>query len=381
MNRKFAKALKVTLVGAALVAGGLSGGAAVAQQTYKVGGVLCSSGPFASVGLDELRGAQLAVKAINAAGGVDGRKIEFIAEDDQGRADLSVIRANKLIDQDKVSAMIACFGAGATAYAENLRKAKVPLFGIIGSASITQLNNPYIFRALLGDPTVMVGMADTLKKMGKKRVGIIYQGDTYGKGGATLLASFAKKNGYEMVSDESFPVQANLDLTPQLTRMRSTNPDAVVIWAGAPQTIVALKNMQQLGFKAQIYGGVPLTTKTVLNAAGDAAEGAIAPDAVDQSQPVPEHLAFAVNFRKEFGSDPIGTYSMAGWDSIHIIAAALKGSGGSGEKVMQNGEKITKLKGLMGEYSYTKTNREGLTPESIKWHVVKGGKLEQLKLK
>ena len=102
---------------------------------------------------------------------------------------------------------------------------------------------------------------------------------------------------------------------------------------------------------------------------------------MDQSQPVPEHLAFAVNFRKEFGSDPIGTYSMAGWDSIHIIAAALKGSGGSGEKVMQNGEKITKLKGLMGEYSYTKTNREGLTPESIKWHVVKGGKLEQLKLK
>ncbi len=381
MKRNFVLGLKASLAGAALVAGGLSASAAYAQQTYKIGGVLCSSGPFASVGIDELRGAQLATKAINAAGGVDGRKIEFIAEDDQGRADLSVIRANKLIDQDKVSAMIACFGAGATAYSENLRKGKVPLFGIIASSSITQLNNPYIFRALLGDPNIMVGLSDLLKKMGKKRVGVIYQGDTYGKGGATLLAQNAKSHGYEVVSDESFPVQANLDLTPQLTRMRSTNPDAVVIWAGAPQTIVAVKNMQQLGFKTQIYGGVPLTTKTVLNATGDAAEGAIAPDAVDQSQPVPEHLAFAVNFRKEFGSDPIGTYSMAAWDAIHLIAAALKGSGGSGEKVMQNGEKITKFKGLMGEYTYTKANREGLTPDSIKWHVVKGGKLEQLKLK
>ncbi len=381
MNGKFARAVKATLAGAALLSGALTGGVAEAQQTYKVGGVLCSSGPFAAVGIDELRGAQLAVKAINAAGGVDGRKIEFIAEDDQGRADLSVIRANKLIDQDKVSAMIACFGAGATAYSENLRKGKVPLFGLIGSSAITQLNNPYIFRVLLGDPTIVVGLADVLKKMGKKRVGVIYQGDTFGKGGASLLTQHAKANGYEIVSDETFPVQANLDLTPQLTRMRSTNPDAVVIWAGGPQSIVALKNIQQLGMKTQVYGHTTLTTKAVINGAGDSAEGVIAPDAVDQSQPVPEHLAFAVNFRKEFGVDPNGSFSMAGWDSIHIIAAALKGSGGSGEKVMQNGEKITKLKGLMGEYTYTKTNREGLVPESIKWHVIKGGKLEQLKLK
>ena len=68
--------------------------------------------------------AQIRIKQINAAGGVDGRKLELIAEDDQGRADLSVIRANKLIDQDKVSAMIACFGAGATAYADAFSMAR-----------------------------------------------------------------------------------------------------------------------------------------------------------------------------------------------------------------------------------------------------------------
>lgn len=320
MNRKLQKALKMSLVGAALVAGGLTGGTAWAQQPYKIGAVLCSSGPFASVGIEEWNGAQLAEQDINEAGGVDGRKIQVIHEDDQGRADLSVIRANKLMEQDKVSAMIACFGAGATAYASSLQKNKVPLFAMIASASITQLNNPYIFRALLGDPTMVVGLSELLKKQGKKRVSIVYQGDTYGTGAMQILKDNAKKNGFELVAAESFPVQANLDLTPQLTRVRAANPDAMVIWAGVPQTIVALKNAQQLGLKTQIYGGVPMSTGQVLAAAGDAVEGAIAPDAIDRTQPNPAHLAYNVKYRKRFGKDPANTYGMAAYDAVKLIA-------------------------------------------------------------
>ena len=380
MRNKFVAGMKSSLIGGVLLAAGLAlSGTALAQQPYKIGAVLCSSGPFASVGIEEWNGAQLAEQDINEAGGVDGRKIQVIHEDDQGRADLSVIRANKLMEQDKVSAMIACFGAGATAYAGSLQKNKVPLFAMIGSASITQLNNPYIFRALLGDPTNVVGLSELLKKQGKKRVSIVYQGDTYGTGAMQILKDNAKKNGFELVAAESFPVQANLDLTPQMTRVRAANPDAVVIWAGVPQTIVALKNIQQLGMKTQIYGGVPMSTAQVPTAAGDAVDGAIAPDAIDRTQPNPAHLAYNVKYRKRFGKDPANTYGMAAYDAVKLIAEALKGSNGEGAKIMANGEKIKNFQGLMGIYSYTKTNREGLDARSIVWHQYKGGKLELLK--
>ncbi len=380
MRLDISAGLQSGLVRGALLAGAMALSiSAHAQAPYKIGAVLCSSGPFASVGLEEWNGAQLAEQDINAAGGVDGRKIQVIHEDDQGRADLSVIRANKLIDQDKVSAMIACFGAGATAYAGSLQKNKVPLFAMIGSASITGLNNPYIFRALMGDPTVVVSLAELLKKQGKKRVSIVYQGDTYGTGAMQVLKDSAKKNGFELVAAESFPVQANLDLTPQLTRMRSTNPDAVVVWAGVPQTIVALKNMQQLGLKTQIYGGVPMSTGQVPAAAGDAVEGAITPDAIDRTQPNPAHLAYNVKYRKAFGKDPANTYGMAAYDAVKLVAEALKGSNGDGAKVMANGEKIRNYQGLMGNYSYSRKEREGLGSSSVVWHQYKGGKLELLK--
>ena len=159
----------------------------------------------------------------------------------------------------------------------------------------------------------------------------------------------------------------------------ATNPDAVVVWAGVPQTIVALKNMQQLGLKTQIYGGVPMSTGQVPAAAGDAVEGAITPDAIDRTQPNPAHLAYNVKYRKLFGKDPANTYGMAAYDAVKLIAEALKGSNGDGAKVMANGEKIRNYQGLMGNYSYSRKEREGLGSSSVVWHQYKGGKLELLK--
>ena len=378
IGTKFRKALLGAVFAAASLA--VAAGAQAQQAPFKIGGVLCTSGPFAAVGIDEMRGAQLAVKQINAAGGVDGRKLELIVEDDQGRTDLSVIRANKLLSQDNVSAMIACYGAGAVAYSGTLQKAKVPLFGIIGSAALTQLGNPYIFRTALGDPTIMEGIMDIMQKRGRKRVAIVHQSDTMGTGAAQALAAGAKKHGFDIVAAESFAVQSDLDLTAQITRIRAQNPDAVVIWAGSPQSIAALKALQLLGMtEMQVYGAPAMTASSVIEVAAKSAEGSVVlPDVISRGTPIPEQAAFAEEFKKEFGAPPNTSYAMAGRDSIGLIAQALKGTGGNGAKVMANGQKITNYKGLMGTYTYTATNREGLTASSIRWQTVRGGKLGPL---
>lgn len=378
MQPKIASTMKHALRWAALAGGILALSPAVdAQEPYKIGGVLCTSGPFAAVGIDEMRGAQLAVKNINAAGGVNGRKLELIAEDDQGRADLSVIRANKLVSQDKVSAIIACYGAGAVAYAEMLQKAEVPLFGIIGSAALTQLDNPYIFRSALGDPTILEGITDLIRKRGKKRVALIHQSDTMGVGAAAVVIKAASAKGYEIVADEGFAVQANLDLTPQMTRIRAKNPEALVLWAGAPQSIVTLKSMQLLGMKGvEVYGTPQMTSPSVVAAAADSEDGTvIIPDVINHANPESEHANFAAAFKTEYGVPPTTSFAMAGHDSILLIAEALKNTNGEGAKIKANAEKITNFKGLMGTYSYSPTHREGLTASSIKFHAVRGGKL------
>lgn len=352
--------------------------AAHAADPVKIGAVLCTSGPFANLGLDEMRGAQLAVEHINAAGGVDGRQLELIVEDDQSRADLGVVRANKLVDQDKVSAMIACYGAGAVAYADMLRKNEVPLFGIIGSAALTQLGNPYVFRTGLGDPTVIESMTSLLQRLGKKRVAVIYQGDTYGKGAADLVAKAAKARGYEVVADESFPIQANLDLTPQLTRIRSKNPDAIVVWAGTTPDIVALKNMQQLGMKVPVFGGPTMAAPSLLSAAGTAADGVYVPDTLNHGSPDAAQTKFLDDFKKKFNLAPSTSFAMMGYDTIQVVAAAAKGANGQGAKIKANGEKLTNVQGMMGSYSYTPENREGITPASVKWYTISGGKFNRV---
>ena len=214
--------------------------------------------------------------------------------------------------------MIACYGAGAVSYADLLKKAEVPLFGMIGSAAITQLGNPYIFRTALGDPTELEGITDLIRKRGKKRVALIHQGDTMGVGAADVVIKAAAAKGYEIVADESFSVQANLDLSPQMTRIRSKNPDAIVLWAGAPQSIVALKSMQLLGMKTQeVYGTPQMTSASVLAAAADSADGTIiVPDVINHVNPDPAHVKFAAAFRKEFGAPPTTSFAMAGHDSI-----------------------------------------------------------------
>lgn len=363
---------------AALVAGLALSTAVHAQQPIKIGAVLCSSGPFANLGIDQMRGAQMAEEAINAAGGVDGRKIQVVFEDDQGRADLSVLRANKLVDQDKVSALIACYGAGAVGYADMLKKNEVPLFGMIGSAALTQLGNPYIFRTGLGDPTVLEGLTDLLRKSGRKRVALIYQGDTYGKGAADIVKKAAAAKGFEVVADEAFPIQSNLDLTPQLTRIRGRNPDAIIIWAGTQPDIVALKNMQQLGMKVQVYGGPTMAAPSLLTAAGDAANGVIVPDLVNRAVPDPDQTRFSESFRKKFGTDPSTSFAMTSFDSVNLIAEAMKGTNGEGPKIKANAEKLANHKALSGHYSFSATNREGLGTDSIKWYVVKAGKFSLL---
>lgn len=363
---------------ATIVAGLALSLAAHAADPVKIGAVLCTSGPFANLGLDEMRGAQLAVEHINAAGGVDGRQLELIVEDDQSRADLGVVRANKLVDQDKVSAMIACYGAGAVAYADMLRKNEVPLFGIIGSAALTQLGNPYVFRTGLGDPTVIESMTSLLQRLGKKRVAVIYQGDTYGKGAADLVAKAAKAKGYEVVADESFPIQANLDLTPQLTRIRSKNPDAIVVWAGTTPDIVALKNMQQLGMKVPVFGGPTMAAPSLLLAAGTAADGVYVPDTLNHGTPDPAQTKFLDDFKKKFNVAPSTSFAMMGYDTIQVVAAAAKGADGHGAKIKANGEKLTNVQGMMGSYSYTPENREGITPASVKWYTISGGKFNRV---
>jgi branched-chain amino acid transport system substrate-binding protein len=360
------------LLGLALAVAGIVCSIGVEAQTgpLKIGAVLCSSGPFANIGIDEMRGAQLAEEAINAAGGVNGRKIQILFEDDQGKVDLSVLRANKLVEQEKVSAMIACYGAGAVAYSEMLKKAEVPLFAMIGSAALTQTNNPYVFRTFLGDPTVVEGLTDVLRKNGRKRVALLYQNDTYGRG-ATYVTRDAKAKGFEIVADEAFPIQGSVDLTPNLTRVRAANPDALVIWAGTTLDILAMKNMQQLGLKVQVYGGPTMASPTVL--AVDAAEGAIVPDAINRSMPSPEQARFTDDFQKKFGSKPSTSFAMSSYDSVSIIAEAAKGTNGSGAAIKANAEKISVFKGLLGRYVFTADKKEGLTVDSIKWHVMKGG--------
>ncbi|MER2534463.1 MAG: ABC transporter substrate-binding protein [Rhizobiaceae bacterium] len=345
---------------------------AAAQEPFKIGAVFNISGPFAALGTEQSRGAEMAVAEINRVGGVDGRQLELLLEDDQSKPDIGVPRATKLINQDKVSALVSAYINSILAFAKIAEKAKVPVFAISNSAGLTQTGNDYIFRASIGDPIVLKEMLQLLRNSGKTKIAVLYQGDAYGGGAFSLIKG--DLTGLDLVAAESFPVQASLDLTPQLTRIRSKSPDAIILWCAPSQAITALKNAQQLEINTPIFGSVAIASQNVVTGAGSAADGVVVPDVLDRQNPSPALAAFLEKYKERYGAYPSTPYSVYAWDAIQVVAAALKDSGGKSEIVKQNAEKLQDVEGLTGRFRYSPENREGLSAKSIRWVTVKDGK-------
>jgi branched-chain amino acid transport system substrate-binding protein len=350
--------------------------------TYKIGAVLSTSGPAAPLGTPEQQALLLLEKQINAKGGIDGKKVQFIIEDDASDPASATVAINKLITQDKVLAVIGSSSTGATlAMVPTAEKDKVALVCCAAGTKITQPVNAYIFRTPPTDSMALTKVLEYLKNTLKvKKVAVLHDANAFGTGGAEELVAKAPGYGIQIVSREQYN-STDTDMTAQLTKIQQANPEALVVWGTNPGPASIAKNMQTLGMKIPYIGSHGIANQSFIKLAGPAADGVVFPGGkllIPSTIPAGSAWATAVaDFSKAFQAEynaPINSFAAHGYDAGNIIIEAIKKAGADPVAIASQIEKTKAYVGIDGTYTYTPTNHDGLSTNDLVMIKIENGK-------
>jgi len=352
-------------------------------QEIKLGGLLETSGFIASLGQPGLDGAMLAVDQVNAAGGINGRKVALVNVNSESDNTKTVSGAKRLLEQDNVVAIVGPMSSGSVfAVADTVERAKVPMIANGASRGIVQPpeNRRFMFLAPLTDVVVQSVMFKDMQAKGIKRIAILNSDVAFGTSGRDSLEKAAGQYGITIVAKETFG-NADTDMTPQLTKIRASDAEATVLWATGPGLAISAKNHRALGIKTPLYLAHSANDFNFLRLAGDAANGVLLPSSkiyVTDSLPAsdPQRAVverFVRDYEKKYGKPP-ATFAGNGYDAAMMIMDAIRKAGTDPAKLRDAIEETKDYVGVTAVYAYSPTDHYGTKPESVVMLTVKDGK-------
>ena len=318
------KILRVTL--AFLVVGLVVWGCAKETGPMKIGLMGPMTGPWASEGQEMKQVVDLLAEDLNAKGGVLGRKVEVVSEDDGGDPKTAALAAQKLVTQ-KVVAVIGTYGSSITEASQNIyNEAKIPQIAN-GSTAIrlTEKGLKYFFRTCPRDDEQAKVGAQYIQSMGYKKLAILHDNTTYAKGLADETKGLVEKAGVEIVFFDAL-TPGEKDYTAILTKMKAANPDAVFFTGYYPEGGLLLNQKKGMNWPVPFIGGDATNNPDLVKIAGaEAAEGfAFLSPPLPKDLPTPEAKAFLESFTKKYGKAPASIYSVLAGDGFRVLIAAIQ---------------------------------------------------------
>jgi branched-chain amino acid transport system substrate-binding protein len=353
--------LALAAVGAALL-----GGAAAAQDTIKIGVTQPLTGPFAASGNYVAQGAKIAEEEINKAGGVLGKKIQLIVEDNKSNPTEAVATAEKLIVRDKVPVMMGAWSSTLTlAVMPKLEEYKVPmLVETSSSGKITTSGNPYIFRISPTSEMEAVAFSPLFKKMAIKNVAFLSTNNDFGLGAANEFAKAAEKEGVKVVARETMDPKAT-DFSAQLAKIKASGADTVFVTTAVEQATLILKQAKDQQLTARIITtGGSVSPDQLIAQAGEAANGSYHlvfftpwfPEAVKNPDIAKKFVAIWNQKGHQVGGL---TEGFRGWDGLHVIVEAIKAAGKAEPEAITKALWDVKVKGINGDIAFIKQGPAG----------------------
>jgi len=363
--------LRITLL-VLMVGGLLVATPCWSQEIYKIGGIFSVTGAQSFLGDPEKKSLEMAIDAINAKGGIDGHRLEAIIYDDEGDPTKAVNAATRLISNDNVLAIIGPSTTPTTlAIIPVVEEAKVPLISCAAGIKITEPVKPWVFKTAQNDVLAVATIYKTMQQKQIKKVGILTVANAFGESGKEQLLAQAPKFGLEIVANESFDAK-DTDMTAQLTKMRTTKPDAIICWGTNPGPAVVAKNMRQLNMDIPLYQSHGVASGKFIELAGEAADGIVLPTGkilvatllpeTDAQRPV--LLSYIKDFEGRY-SMPVSGFGGYAYDAMGILEKALKGSGGNREKIREGIEKLTGYVGVSGTFNFSPQDHNGLGSDAF----------------
>jgi len=364
---------------------------------YFVGAVFSITGGASFLGEPERNSARMVEEWINAGGGIQGHPLKVIIEDTKSDEAQAVLSVRKLLEKDKVVAMIGPSTTGESmAVVPIMEKAKTPLISCAAALSIVtpkeeldrvlaaktfempKKQNPWTFKTAQTDTSAVEAIYDHLKKKGITRVAIITVTAGFGDFGRQELKRVAPAYGITIVADERYGPKDS-DMTAQLTKIKGTDAQALINWSIGPPQVIVTKNWKQLEMKIPLYQSHGFGSKRNIELAGGAAEGVLCPlghvmvaEKVKADHPQKAVIMkYKTEYEKRFKTD-VSSFGGYAHDALYLVADALTSAGGDKAKIRDYLEtKVKNWPGVSGIFNLSPQDHTGLGKDAFVMIVVK----------
>jgi branched-chain amino acid transport system substrate-binding protein len=299
--------------------------AAHAAEAIKIGVAEALSGGAAQYGISIRNGFQMAADEINAAGGVNGGRIELVIEDEQGKKDEAINAFKKLIFQDKALMLFGPTLSNSAQAADPIAQAsKIVVFGTSNTADGITTIGDHVFRNSVTEADVLPVTIRTAAKVANiKKVAVLYgNDDVFTKSGYDNFKKALEDQKMPVTTTETF-AKGDVDFKAQLTKIKATNPDALVLSALLAEGAPIMVQARQLGLNVPIIGGNGMNSVKVFDLAKGASDGLWVGSPWSIENRTPQNNSFVIAYTKKYSSAP-DQFAAQAYDAMHIASEALK---------------------------------------------------------
>lgn len=339
---------------------------AAGADTIRIGVNEPLTGAFAASGTYVVNGAKIAADEINARGGVLGKKIELVIEDNKSNPTEAAAVAEKLITSDKTPVMMGAWGSSLTlAVMPKLAEYEVPmLVETSSSGKITTSGNPFVFR--ISPPSALEAetFAPMVAKLGMKKVDFLVLNNDFGRGAAVDFGKMLKEKGVQVGMTETMD-QGAQDMSAQLAKLKASDSDTIMITSAVDQLVLLFKQMAAIGLKKRVITtGGSQNPDQIIAQAGSAADGTLHLTTflpwIPEKTPDPKATESFIGEWKKRGFQFAGvTESFRGYDGIRAIAHAIEKAGKAEPAAITKAFWAVDFTGLNGPIRFAKSGPAG----------------------
>lgn len=372
MDKRFALGAVIAVLALAFIGASFTGffSLPAGQEELKVGLILPLSGSNASGGKEAQKGFLVALEEINLNGGINGKKIAAIIEDDKSTVKDSVNAFEKLANADSIDFVIGGYTSDITLANAPIAESKKVVFLVLfaTSARIDDAGE-YIFKFQVGNEGHVEKISKVMEENGFKKIGFIYLNNEFCKDYSGFFDIEFGKKGLQKVAEETYEASSK-DARSQLLKLQAAGPDAIFTCGYYEDQGIVVKQAKELGIENQFFSAFTVQNKTFLEIAGNAAEGIIY---TNFSFNCNNEKEFCEKYEKMFGEKP--SYRSAyGYDALRVIAKAIEKAGPDPEAVKEELLK-TDYNGLTGHIAF---NEKGNIKRGVALMIIRNGQFVPL---
>lgn len=357
-----------------------------AKEPYRIGVVLDITGGAAAMGVAERNTLRLLADELNAKGGIDGHLVELIIYDNESNETKAVLATKKLIEDDKVLAIIG--GAQSPTslpMADLAEKAGVPTIAMGSSPAIIQ-DKKWVFKTPPTDNVLSRPLVAYIQSQGWKRIGLATVNNAFGDAARAAWHENVQGTGIEIAAEVRFPADTK-DASVELTQLMEAKPDAIVTWSVMPATAILVMNYADLGYKGKVpyVANSTLADYKFLELTGPASEGVVfvgnkvvIAEQLPDSDPLKSVLVpYVTAYEQKFG--PRNQAGANATDAFWLMTDAIKRAGSADRgKVRDALESSNSVVGALGPYMMTPKDHGGLDGSGLVLMTIENNKFKLL---